>query len=116
MELKLALSAAVLKPRVAKRVATRQQRHFQFTPKIEISANEDASMSVMSLTCPDSFGLLAQVSLSFFEHRVRVHSARIATFGERVEDFFSLSDVNGKALTEPAAAALASAIRGKLSG
>lgn len=116
MELKLALSAPVLKPRVAKRVATRQQRHFQFPPQIEISANEDASMSVLSLTCPDSFGLLAQVSLSFFEHRVRVHSARIATFGERVEDFFSLSDVNGKALTETAAAALASAIRGKLGG
>ena len=116
MELKLALSAPVLKPRVSKRVATRQQRHFQFPAQIDISANEDGSMSVLSLTCPDSFGLLAQVSLSFFEHGVRVHSARIATFGERVEDFFSLSDVNGKALTEASAAALAGAIQGKLSG
>ena len=73
-------------------------------------------MSVLSLTCPDSFGLLAHVSLSFFEHGVRVHSARIATFGERVEDFFSLTDVNGQALTEASAAALEGAIRGKLSG
>ena len=116
MELKLALSAPVLKPRVSKRVATRQQKHFQFPAQIDITANDDASMSVLALTCPDSFGLLAQVSLSFFEHGVRVHSARIATFGERVEDFFSLSDVNGKALTPDSAAALASAIRGKLSG
>ena len=116
MELKLALSAPVLKPRVSRRVATRQQRHFQFPAQIEISANDDNSMSVLSLTCPDSFGLLAHVSLSFFEHGVRVHSARIATFGERVEDFFSLTDVNGQALTEASAAALEGAIRGKLGG
>jgi [protein-PII] uridylyltransferase len=114
MDLKLALSAPVLKPRVSKRVATRQQRHFQFPAQIEITTNADASLSILALTCPDLFGLLAQVSLSFFEHDVRVHSARIATFGERVEDFFSLSDADGRALSAVKSAALTESIRAKL--
>ncbi len=116
MDLKLALSAPVLKPRVSKRVATRQQRHFQFPAQIEISTNSDARLSTLALTCPDVFGLLAHVSLSFFEHDVRVHSARIATFGERVEDFFSLSDADGRALSAAKSEQLMASIRAKLSG
>ena len=46
----------------------------------------------MTLVCSDRPGLLAQVAAVLREHRLRVHDARIATFGERVEDFFLLSD------------------------
>ncbi len=37
-------------------------------------------------------GVLAQVAAVLRQHRLRVHDARIATFGERVEDFFLLTD------------------------
>jgi [protein-PII] uridylyltransferase len=37
---------------------------------------------------------------------VRVHDARIATFGERVEDFFVLADAGGSVLTDATHAAL----------
>jgi [protein-PII] uridylyltransferase len=115
MALKLALQETLLRPRISKRVATRQQRHFQFPAQIEFSTANDQSHTVLALTCPDRFGLLANVSLSFFEHGLRVHSARIATFGERVEDFFSISNAQQQALSDVEQAALAASIREKLS-
>ncbi len=46
----------------------------------------------MSLVCTDRPGLLAEVAQVLRAHRVRVHDARIATFGERAEDVFQLTD------------------------
>lgn len=115
MALTLALNEPVLKPKISKRVATRQQRHFQFPAQIECVASEDGTHTVLSLSCPDRFSLLANVSLSFFEHRLRVHSARIATFGERVEDFFTLSTEQNLALSPEQESSLAVSIREKLS-
>ena len=55
-------------------------------------------------------GGLAGVAQAFREHRLRVHDARIATFGERVEDFFLISDEQNRALTEEMCAALRSSL------
>ncbi len=46
----------------------------------------------MSLVCTDQPGLLASVAQVLRKFRLRVHDARIATFGEKVEDFFLLTD------------------------
>ena len=54
----------------------------------------------MTLVCSDRPGLLAQVAAILREHRLRVHDARIATFGERVEDFFQLTDESDQPLDE----------------
>ena len=35
------------------------------------------------------------------EHRLRVHDARIATFGERAEDFFLITDERDQPLDDP---------------
>jgi [protein-PII] uridylyltransferase len=40
----------------------------------------------------DRPGILAAVAQVMLSTEVRVHDARIATFGERVEDFFQLTD------------------------
>ena len=46
----------------------------------------------LALVCGDQPGLLAQVAQTLRDARVRVHDARIATFGERAEDFFVITD------------------------
>ena len=46
----------------------------------------------MSLVCTDRPGLLAEVAQTLRAQGLRVHDARIATFGERAEDVFQLSD------------------------
>jgi len=64
----------------------------------------------LALVCSDRPGLLAEVAQALRDARVRVHDARIATFGERVEDFFVLAGASGGVLTQAARDAL----RGRL--
>ena len=98
------LGARVLATRVVRRGMPRRLKHFQRPPQIEFS--EVRSATQLALVSSDRPGLLAQVAQAFREARVRVHDARIATFGERAEDFFILTDKNNHALTESARGAL----------
>ena len=52
----------------------------------------------LGLLCADRPGLLAHVARALRSCGVRVHDARIATFGERAEDFFLLSDEHDRPL------------------
>ena len=74
----------------------RRLRHFQRPP--QIAFDDAAGATQLAIVCSDRPGVLAQVAQALREARVRVHDARIATFGERVEDFFTLTDGNGRAL------------------
>ena len=96
--LRRVLDARDLVARVARRSLPRRLRHFQRPPQIEFADVEGATQ--LALVCSDRPGLLAEVAQALHESRVRVHDARIATFGERVEDFFTLTNENGELLTE----------------
>ncbi|MGB5852418.1 MAG: [protein-PII] uridylyltransferase [Rhodanobacter sp.] len=74
----------------SKRSMSRHQKHFQMTPKISFHAS--GGRTQMALVGTDRPGLLAAVAQVMLGEDVRVHDARIATFGERVEDFFQLTD------------------------
>ncbi|WP_329742808.1 [protein-PII] uridylyltransferase [Dyella sp. A6] len=74
----------------AKRSMSRHLKHFQMPPKIVFSAAGDRTQ--LALVCTDRPGLLAAAAQAMLEAGVRVHDARIATFGERVEDFFEVTD------------------------
>ncbi len=98
------LDAPDLDARVARRSLPRRLRHFQRAPQIEFDDVEGATQ--LALVCSDRPGLLAEVAQALREVHVRVHDARIATFGERVEDFFLLADASGSVLAEATRAAL----------
>lgn len=74
----------------SRRSMSRHLKHFQAAPKISFSTL--AGRTRLALVCSDRPGLLAAVAQAMFEAGVRVHDARIATFGERVEDFFLITD------------------------
>ncbi|HEY1589029.1 MAG TPA: [protein-PII] uridylyltransferase, partial [Rhodanobacter sp.] len=74
----------------SKRGMSRHQKHFQMTPQISFHAAGDRTQ--LALVGADRPGLLAAVAQVMLHAEVRVHDARIATFGERVEDFFQLTD------------------------
>ena len=67
----------------------RPLRHFPIVPRIAFD-EPAANRTQLALVCSDRPGLLAEVAKVLRECSVRVHDARIATFGERVEDFFLL--------------------------
>lgn len=92
-ELQQRLQRALAQPagvQPSKRGMSRHQKHFQMTPKISFHAAGDRTQ--LALIGTDRPGLLAAVAQVMLGTEVRVHDARIATFGERVEDFFQLTD------------------------
>ena len=91
----LAQSAPIMPPR---RSMSRHLKHFQMAPRIDFKQANGRTQ--MALVCSDRPGLLAAVTQVMMASGVRVHDARIATFGERVEDFFQLTDRNNVPLSE----------------
>jgi len=101
-ELRERLTRALARPsraQPAKRGLSRRQRHFQMVPRIEFTDDIAAGRTQLALVSNDRPGLLAEVAQAFVESGVRVHDARIATFGERVEDFFQLTDRDNSRLS-----------------
>ena len=78
----------------------RHLRHFRVPVRVEFDTLENGERTRLSLVCTDRPGLLAEIAQVIRRHRLRVHDARIATFGERVEDFFLLSDENDHAVQD----------------
>ena len=70
----------------------------------------------LSLVCSDRPGLLATVAQVLRECGVRVHDARIATFGERAEDMFQISDEHDRPLPDPQRQSLRDALLAALDG
>jgi [protein-PII] uridylyltransferase len=94
--LRRALSRDALHEQPVRRALPRTLRHFHIAPRIVFSV--DGVRTRLALVCSDRPGLLASVAQTFRAQGVRVHDARIATFGERVEDFFQISDENDRPL------------------
>ena len=98
--LRLELNKPTLDLSPARRALTRQQKHFQVPLQLEFGEQGNRSRTRLALVCGDRPGLLAHVAEAFRASGVRVHEARIATFGERVEDFFELTDHSDRPLDE----------------
>lgn len=70
---------------------SRQVRYFPITPEIEIRADEGGRRSLMNISAADRPGLLYAVARVLDKHDIAVHTAKIGTLGERVEDVFLIS-------------------------
>jgi [protein-PII] uridylyltransferase len=98
-----ALKSALRDParvRPVKRATPRQLRHFRVPARVDFDITGNGSRTRMSLVCTDQPGLLAGVAQVLRQHHLRVHDARIATFGEKVEDFFLLTDERDRAIQD----------------
>jgi len=56
--------------------------------------------TVMEVVTPDRPGLLARIGQILLSNNLSLVTARIATLGERVEDVFFISDMNGQPISE----------------
>jgi [protein-PII] uridylyltransferase len=105
-----ALSHEVLALQPARRAPSRRQKQFHVPLRMEFDFSP-AGRTQLGLVCADRPGLLAHVASALRECSLRVHDARIATFGERVEDFFELTDQDDRALGVAQLDALREALR-----
>lgn len=77
----------------------RQQKHFTFPTEINFWSDPNHARTVMKVTAYDRPGLLSLVSTALNHCKIRLHNAKIATFGERAEDLFFITDHQDQPLT-----------------
>ena len=70
---------------------SRQVRHAGLSPEVSIRADESRRQWNLSITAADRSGLLYDIARTLSRHGVTLHTAKIATLGERVEDTFLIS-------------------------
>lgn len=102
-----------------RRTQPRHLRHFRIAAQVGFDTLDDGR-TMLSLVCTDRPGLLADVTQAIRSQGLRVHDARIATFGERAEDVFQLTstqtDGRDGALDETQQEALRDALLACLEG
>ncbi|MDO4222977.1 MAG: [protein-PII] uridylyltransferase, partial [Acinetobacter sp.] len=79
---------------VKQRRIPRQLRHFNVQTSVKMSLNESLQQNVIEIITLDQPGLLAKIGAIFVQHNIEIHSARIATLGERAEDLFFITHRN----------------------
>jgi len=84
-------------PRVTRNLP-RRLRHFTVPTRVEFDNEPRTGRTQLAIVTSDRPGLLSLIGRALAACEARVHSARIATFGERVEDFFSITDSLGAPL------------------
>ncbi len=80
----------------------RHLKHFTMRTIASISNDIGKSATILEVITPDRPGLLAHLGRIFMQFRLRLLSAKIATLGERVEDVFSLVDMDYQPLSDAA--------------
>ncbi|QDQ87258.1 [protein-PII] uridylyltransferase [Alcaligenaceae bacterium SJ-26] len=70
---------------------SRRSRTFPIAPQVELHQDEQGQLWRLSLTAADRPGLLHDVARIFGAHGLNLHTAKIMTLGDRVEDVFVLS-------------------------
>ncbi|GAB3439238.1 [protein-PII] uridylyltransferase [Massilia solisilvae] len=77
---------------------SRLSRTFPIQPTVELRPDERGQYYVLSIAANDRTGLLYSVALVLTRYRINLHTAKIMTLGERVEDVFL---IDGAALSNP---------------
>ncbi|MBU1978226.1 MAG: bifunctional uridylyltransferase/uridylyl-removing protein, partial [Gammaproteobacteria bacterium] len=77
---------------------SRHLKHFPITPEISIKPDEKGIYHVLSVVAGDRPGLLSRIAQALLKHRIHLHTAKIATLGERAEDTFLIT---GEELANP---------------
>ncbi len=112
--LQRALSGDLNRLLPSRRTQPRHLKHFRIAPRIGLEPAADGLSTRMSLICTDRPGLLADLTHVLRQQHIRVHDARIATFGERAEDMFLIADAQDRPLDGAQAEALRTALQASL--
>lgn len=88
-------------PEIIQRRVPRQMKLFANPTKVNISNDFVTQQTVIEVLTPDRPGLLARIGQIFADYTLSVRKARIASMGERVEDFFFVTDQEGRPIADP---------------
>ncbi|UOG19552.1 [protein-PII] uridylyltransferase [Acinetobacter sp. PK01] len=87
-------------PGLMQRRIPRQLRHFDIENTVDVTLNEALQQNMVEISTLDHPGLLAKIGGLFMMQGLDIHSAKIATLGERAEDIFFVTKKDGLPMTE----------------
>ena len=67
---------------------SRQSRSFPVTPSVDLRSDARGDLHILSIVANDRHGLLYAIAQVLRKYSINLHTARIMTLGERVEDVF----------------------------
>ena len=88
----------------------RRRAAFSIAPSVVIAERASTRTTVVEVNARDREGLLARLALAIHEQGHQIHSAHIATYGERAVDTFYLTNAAGRKLLAREIAALREAL------
>ena len=94
-----------------RRKLPRRLRPFVSAPEVYFSTARGGTVTAVEVHCTDRPGLLSQLAAAMVECDLRIHDAMVATFGDRVEDTFLVSDREDRPLDEARRTQLIETIR-----
>lgn len=99
--LRSALRAHELAPVKATPAVSRRLRNFSVPASVTFTADAVNARTVMEVIAADRPGFLSLVGRAMRNQGVRLHDARIATIGERAEDYFYVTDIDNRPFEDP---------------
>ncbi len=88
-------------PEIIQRRVPRQLKLFTTPTRMTLSNDPAAQQTVLEVITPDRPGLLARIGRIFVEYGISVRKAKISSIGERVEDFFFITDTQNQPISDP---------------
>ncbi|MGL5180120.1 ACT domain-containing protein, partial [Herbaspirillum huttiense] len=77
---------------------SRLSRTFPVNPSVDLRPDERGQYYLLSVSANDRAGLLYSISNVLAKYRINLHTAKVMTLGERVEDVFL---IDGPGLSQP---------------
>lgn len=87
-------------PNLQEQFVPRRLRHFQFEPTITIDNEISERFTSIYIEAADRPGILSRIGRCFLSANILVHSAKVSTLGEKIEDVFYVTDQNHKQLQD----------------
>ena len=79
---------------------SRQAKHFPITNRVRFHKDPLSRYTLVEIITTDHAGLLASIGRAFINLKVQLHDAKITTIGSRVEDMFSITDMQFRPITD----------------
>lgn len=88
-------------PAIIQRRIPRQMKLFAYPTQVNLSTDPATHLTTLEVITPDRPGLLARLGGIFVDFGISVRKAKIASVGERVEDYFFITDDQGQPISDP---------------
>jgi len=88
-------------PEIIQRHVPRQLKLFATPTMVRFSNDPTALITILEVQTADRPGLLARIGRIFVDNHIAVRKAKISSVGERVEDFFFITDDQGQPISDP---------------